>query len=46
MKFVDLGHGGHSDGDHSDGFRDDDGYNDKRDPDIQGHGGGQSGVRW
>ena len=46
MKLVDLGHGGHSHGDHSDGFRDDDGYDDDGDPDIQGHGGGQSGVRW
>ena len=26
MKFVDLGHDGHGDGDHSDGFRDDDKY--------------------
>ena len=38
MKFVDLGHGGHSHGDHSDGFRYDGGHYDEGDSSIHGHG--------
>ena len=39
IKLVDLGHGGHSHGDHGDGFRDDDG-----DSSIHGHD--EDLVRW